>query len=272
MGRSNTLLLLAALALAAPAAAGAAGTEGAADAGTPATAKARASQGGDLQGKPGSDVTGALPSAAKPKAATAKPKKSATGATAALTPIPAPVPFEPSRDLVNWFVERGNVGMPRGNRLVYCHGFECRLRTIIALSDADEKAIANIFASRRGSAAEERDAIDHLVQYWEKRAAPELGGPPDIRGSEPDQANQPGQTDCLDEATNSTTILIYAQQHGLLRYHTVVRPDSRGGFIYAHATAVYREIGGEEWVVDSWMRDSGDPNDIMLKSEWDSKH
>ena len=56
-------------------------------------------------------------------------------------------------------VERGNVGMPRGNRLVYCHGFECRLRTIIALSDADEKAIANIFASRRGSAAEERDAI-----------------------------------------------------------------------------------------------------------------
>ncbi|MBT9292570.1 hypothetical protein [Prosthecodimorpha staleyi] len=263
MGRSNTLLLLAALALATPAAAVAAGTDGAADAGAPASIKVRPATSGD--------VTGALPSAAKPKAA-AKAKRSAAGATAALTPIPAPIPFEPSRDLVNWFVERGNVGMPRGNRLVYCHGFECRLRTIIALSDADEKAIANIFATRRGSAAEERDAIDHLVQYWEQRAAPQLGGPPDIRGSEPDQANQPGQTDCLDEATNSTTILIYAQQHGLLRYHTVVRPDSRGGFIYAHATAVYREIGGEEWVVDSWMRDSGDPNDIMLKSEWDSKH
>lgn len=208
--------------------------------------------------------------AEKPKPV--KPRKKADPVqTASIGPVPEPVPYAPGPHLVSWYQERGGVPLPRGNRLVYCHGFECRLRTTVPLNGQDLKEIEAIFANRRGSAVEERDAIDHLVQWWEKRAAPLLGGPLDIRGSEIYQANQPGQTDCLDEATNSTTVLLQAQQMGLLRYHRVIRPESRGGFFYAHATAVFEEVGGRTWVVDSWMRDSGDPNDVMTLDEWSSK-
>lgn len=234
---------------------------------------------GLLVGAPAHANEVAAPAAQKPPATSAvpptpkavKPARPAKKiAVAALTPAPASVPFKPSQNLLNWYLERssGPVVIPRGDRLVYCHGFDCKLRTTIALTGEDIAALEAIFATRRGSAAEERDGIDHAVQWWEKRAAPLLGGKPDIRGSEIWQSNQPGQTDCLDEATNSTTILIYLQQRGLLRYHHVTRPDSRGGFLYAHATAVFQEIGGKGWVVDSWMRDSGDPNDVMLHSEW----
>lgn len=206
-------------------------------------------------------------------AAPARPKKPRNpSAVAALAPAPAPIPFQPSRGISGWYAERGGLAVPRGDRLVYCHGFECELRTTVALGPQDLAELTAIFATRRGSPAEERDAIDHAVQWWEKRAAPLLGGPPDIRGSEPPQAHKRGQTDCLDEATNSTTILIWLQQKGLLRYHHVARPDSRGGFLYAHATAVFTEIGGEDWVVDSWMRDSGDPNDVMPLKEWAAKY
>ncbi|MBP0645378.1 hypothetical protein J8J17_26655, partial [Mycobacterium tuberculosis] len=77
----------------------------------------------------------------------------------------------------------------------------------------------------------EREGINLAVSWFENRAAPTLGGPPDVRGSDLAHSGQAGQTDCLDEATNSTTLLIYLQEQGLLRYHRVVRPTSRGGLL-----------------------------------------
>lgn len=225
-----------------------------------------------------------VPPAAKPPtvsasapagAPVAAKKKRATAVdpvvTGALTSVPPAISFRPSIELMNWYEERGGVTFPNGDRIVYCHGFGCEFRTAVPIEEADKAALVAIFAKRQDSAKAEREAIDLAVQWWEKKAAPLLGGKLDIRGSEYWQAHQRGQTDCLDEATNSTTILIYLQRQGLLRYHHVVRPDSRGGFFYAHATAVFREKGGEDWVVDSWMRDSGDPNDVMTHAEWISK-
>jgi hypothetical protein len=223
----------------------------------------------------------APPAAAKPPVVSASAPTHAVGTkkgakpvdrvvTGALTSVPPAIAFKPSIDLVNWYEERGGVTFPSGDRIVYCHGFGCEFRTAIPIDDADKAELAAIFAKHQDSAKAEREGIDLAVQWWEKKAAPLLGGKPDIRGSEYWQAHQRGQTDCLDEATNSTTILIYLQRQGLLRYHHVMRPDSRGGFFYAHATAVFHEKGGEDWVVDSWMRDSGDPNDVMTWAEWSS--
>ena len=99
-----------------------------------------------------------------------------------------------------------------------------------------------------------------------------LGGPADKRGSELGDAHKPGQTDCIDEATNTTTLLIYLERKGLLRHHHVRRPESRGAFLYAHATAVMTDKNtGIDWVADSWMRDSGDPIDVMTLEEWFSR-
>ena len=171
----------------------------------------------------------------------------------------------------SWYAER-HARFPDGAVLTYCHGFGCELQTAITLTEADDAALKALFAAEAKTAEGERIAIDHAVSWWEKRAAPLLGGPPDRRGSELKDAHVPGQTDCLDEATNSTTILVYLERKGLLAFHHVERPESRGAFLYAHATAVVRDMAADRpWVVDSWMRDSGDPNDVMPLDEWISK-
>ena len=167
-----------------------------------------------------------------------------------------------------WYHDRG-VALPHGDRPAYCHGFGCEFKTTIPLDGADKALLAAIFAAHAGSAAEEREAVNLADQWWEKKADAVIGAPPDKRGSELGDAHVPGQTDCIDEATNTTSLLLWLEQNGLLRHHHVQRPESRGAFLYAHATAVMtdRETG-VDWIADSWMRDSGDPIDVMTLEKW----
>lgn len=167
-----------------------------------------------------------------------------------------------------WFDERG-AALPHGDRLAYCHGFGCEFKTAIAIGPSERAELAGIFARNAGSPEAERRAVDQADQMWEKLAAPQLGGPPDRRGSELKDAHTLGQTDCLDEATNTTTLLVWLERNGFLKYHHVRRPESRGAFLYAHATAVMTDkTTGIDWVADSWMRDSGDPIDVMPLETW----
>ena len=191
-------------------------------------------------------------------------------ATGSIKPTASARSVEVDPGVVSWYAER-HARFPDGDVLTYCHAYGCELQTAIPITATDLEQLKAIFANAK-TPADERIGIDHAVSWWENRAAPHLGGPPDRRGSEPKDAHVPGQTDCLDEATNSTTILVFLERKGLLQFHHTLRPDSRGGLLYAHATAVFRDtIAGKDWVVDSWMRDSGDPNDVMPLDEWLSK-
>ena len=167
-----------------------------------------------------------------------------------------------------WARERG-IAMPKVDRLPYCHGFGCEFKTAIPLTEADTAYLRKLFETHRASPAEERVAVDLADQWWEKKADGVIGAPPDRRGSELSDAHRPGQTDCIDEATNTTTLLTWLEENGLLRHHTTRRPESRGAFLYAHATAVMTDrSSGVDWVADSWMRDSGDRIDIMPLEKW----
>ena len=67
----------------------------------------------------------------------------------------------------------------------------------------------------------------------------------------------------------TVTLLVYLERKGYLKYHHVRRPESRGAFLYAHATAVMTDKStGVDWIADSWMRDSGDPIDVMPLETW----
>lgn len=170
-----------------------------------------------------------------------------------------------------WYRDRG-AAMPLTNRLAYCHGFGCEFKTAIPFSDGDVATLTALFDHHKASPAEERVAINLADQWWEKKADSVIGAPPDKRGSDLADAHKQGQTDCIDEATNTTTLLLWLERTGLLRHHHVRRPESRGAFLYAHATAVMTDrTTGVDWVADSWMRDSGDPIDVMTLEEWFSR-
>ena len=65
-----------------------------------------------------------------------------------------------------------------------------------------------------------------------------------------------GQLDCVDEATNTTTYMLWMQLHGFLKYHSVAVPQWRG-FPVAHWFAVIRSDQEVEYIVESDFNRTG---------------
>lgn len=182
----------------------------------------------------------------------------------------SPEPYALDPGIAKWYRDRGAT-LPLNDRPVYCHGYGCEFQTPVQIDAAALSTLQRMFAGHQSNAAEERKAISEAVRWWERRASPLTGGPPRQHGSDIGHAHHLGATDCIDEATNSTTILVILEQHGLLKFHTVQRPASRGYIVNAHSTAVIQEKGGTDWVVDMWMHDMGEAPDIMTLTQWYSE-
>jgi hypothetical protein len=80
------------------------------------------------------------------------------------------------------------------------------------------------------------------------------------------------QMDCIDEATNTTSLLLMLAEHGYLMHHSVEEPSARGFFLdgrYPHATAVLAENdSGARWAIDSWPRANAEPPVVQPLAEW----
>ena len=170
----------------------------------------------------------------------------------------------------SWYAQHKSVA-PRGDKVVICHGFGCALRTPVAFSAEDLKALKAILARGAKSPRAERKAIARAVQWQERRVAPTVGSANDKGGFTFDSGVS-GQMDCIDEATNTTSLLLIAERHGYLRYHRVRTPVARGFFLdgrYPHATAVVAEKkGGRTFAIDSWTHDNGELPDVMTLERW----
>lgn len=227
-----------------------------------------------LSGIPGNADTVMTGSLGKPQATSPDSDMPPAKRKHARSPAPVSVvrttPYQLDAGVASWYHERG-ASDPTSNHPVYCHGYGCEFQTAIVIDDAALAALRTIFAGHDKSAADERKAISEAVRWWERRASPLLGGPPRKHGSNIADAHHFGSTDCIDEATNSTTILVVLEAHGLLKYHTVMRPESRGFVFNAHSTAIVHETGGQDWAVDMWMHDMGEAPDIMPETQWMSE-
>ena len=90
----------------------------------------------------------------------------------------------------------------------------------------------------------------------------------------------PTQQDCVDEATNTTSYLLVLQSNGLLKYHTVGIPMTKGDLLKAtlqgdpvkywpHWTAVIQEKKtGQRFAVDSWIYVQGENPAVVEVEKW----
>jgi len=90
----------------------------------------------------------------------------------------------------------------------------------------------------------------------------------------------PTQQDCVDEATNTTSYLVVLQANGLLKYHTVTVPMTKGDLLKAtlqgdpvkywpHWTAVIQEKKtGQRFAVDSWIYANGENPAVVEVEKW----
>ncbi|MEM9224136.1 MAG: hypothetical protein AAGB11_17275 [Pseudomonadota bacterium] len=171
-----------------------------------------------------------------------------------------------------WYSTQDGV-LPNGdNRAFVCHGFGCHYKSVYAFSPGDIATMRRIIG-RPSSPAAERALIQKMISWAEKRVAKTAGSAGDVGGLDMENARKRGQMDCIDEATNTTSYLLIAQENRLLRFHEVASPVARGFFLdgrYPHATAVIRN-GEKTYAVDSWPQANGVPPDVMPLEEWFEK-
>lgn len=161
---------------------------------------------------------------------------------------------------------------PDGLTLGICHAFGCQRQTTVRLTEQDVAALAGIMASGAESPAAERAALAEAVMWMEERVGHEVGSHNDIGGLDMQNAGRPGQMDCLDETTNTTTTMLLLAENGLLQHHTPGYPVARGFFLdgrYPHATAVLQETAtGNDWAIDPWPYANAENVDVMPLEDW----
>jgi len=164
----------------------------------------------------------------------------------------------------------GEITKTEESRLFVCHGFDCSYKTRLDLRAADHAQFAAYFA-KVSSPEAERSAVGKAVQYAEERAASVIGVR-DLPKSDYTQSRVKGHMDCIDESTNTRSLMLYLEKRGLLKHHAVEANRSRGLFVdgrYPHSTAVLREkLSGKKWAVDSWYEPAGGPPDILPFDQW----
>lgn len=167
----------------------------------------------------------------------------------------------------------GEITRASTERIYVCSGYDCSYKTRLDLGATDARRFAAIMRSGRRSPQAERAAVAKAVQYFEKRAA-QVIGVEDRAKSVFGESRHLGQMDCIDESTNTRSLLLYLERRELLRHHEVERNVSRGAFVdgrYPHSTAVIRAPDNARWAVDSWYEPAGGPPDIMLLEKWKTR-
>ncbi|HKY94022.1 MAG TPA: hypothetical protein VJL84_01900 [Kiloniellales bacterium] len=157
---------------------------------------------------------------------------------------------------------------PTPEQFTYCSDHGCEIQHPVSLTAADWAGIVEPLAGPAGDGAAERAAVAEVVGRFERVVGPRTGTANDPAGT--GILAPVGDLDCVDEAVNTTRLLIMLDDAGLLSFHTAGRPIHRAfvGNSRTHMTAVLHEKGGVGWAVDSWFHDSGSPAEVVELSRW----
>lgn len=167
---------------------------------------------------------------------------------------------------------------PRKSTAYVCHAYGCQMQSPVTFGSAELAAItAEMARVRKGkpdTPHEERRAIAYAVGWMERHVGGKIGTDKDRPGMEFNGPGDPTQQDCVDEATNTTSYMMVLQNNGLLKYHTVGRPFSRGNILlgvsnWPHWTGVLWETSNKQkWAVDSWIYANGENPAVIEAERW----
>lgn len=153
--------------------------------------------------------------------------------------------------------------------MTYCSEHGCARRTRLSIKGRVWNRIRSTVRRGRGSPASERRHIAAAMKYLEIAGGKASGSSKDRART---QFNSNGQLDCVDEATNMTTLLVMLHRAKLLRYHTPTAPSVRtrtDGRTWLHYAGTVREKrSGKRYVIDSWFRPNGRAAVVVPQKKW----
>ncbi len=159
---------------------------------------------------------------------------------------------------------------PSPEQFDFCWGGTCAEVVRTGVTQQEWQRVRALFQPPPSDAATERTAIGRAIGVLEGMIGARTGTAEDRAGTFGNSA-WPGQLDCNDEAANSTTYMRLLLADGLLRFHRVLDTTTRGGFLIfgRHSAAVIQEIAsGEQYAVDAWFYDNGQPAVIVPLAAW----
>jgi hypothetical protein len=172
----------------------------------------------------------------------------------------------------DWIFRAEVIREPAPGRFSVCFDHSCRTIVTRSVSNREWQMITAPLQTPASMAADERTAIAHAIALMEQAVGKKTGTTGD-RGGNLAGFGKPGQMDCIDESSNTTTYLKMLQQEDLFRFHEVRDRSTRFGLLAGmpHTSAVIRDIAsGQDYVVDSWFYDNGKLPVIMPLEEWKS--
>jgi hypothetical protein len=170
----------------------------------------------------------------------------------------------------SYFMTVEKITEPTRDRYTVCFDHSCTTVVTDSLTQNEWETATQALRKPAATAAEERLAISRAIAVFEDIVGRHTGTYRD-KGRNLRGFGQPGQLDCIDESTNTTTYLRLLEHGGLLHHHRVLERSTRFGLFVGmpHTTAVIEDTGtGDRYAVDSWFRDNGQPPYIARLDIW----
>jgi hypothetical protein len=163
------------------------------------------------------------------------------------------------------------ISNPTPAKFAYCRDNTCETIKELSFDPQEWAAITGPLSQPAADSATERVQIAETVAVFEQKAGAKAGTTTDIGGTIKGFFH-PGQLDCIDETSNTKTLLGMLANDGLLRWHR--RGDHATRLVILsdgvpHFTAtVVENDSGQIYAVDSWFRDNGSPADVVPLEVW----
>jgi hypothetical protein len=149
-----------------------------------------------------------------------------------------------------------------------CYNYGCAVQAQVTFNFEDLAELDALFADV-DNAALERGSIQLAVGFMNRVAGKQTPIHND-KGGNYDDNGVDGRMDCIDHSRTTTAYLKFMAARGLLHFHRVLEPIRRAPLLVNdHWSARIEEIAsGEQYAVDSWFFDNGEPASIFPLKEW----
>lgn len=160
----------------------------------------------------------------------------------------------------------GWTGARAGEQVMICYNYGCVAQSTVSFSEEQLERVQRTLA-RSPDPFTERVAIAWAVGRMYFLAGQQAPVWRD-RGGNYDDDGVDGRMDCIDHAANTSTWLAIFERRGWLKFHTVLPPVDRGIFAVHRGARIQERPGKEEFIVDSWFFDNGDPAAVFTLADW----
>ena len=154
------------------------------------------------------------------------------------------------------------------HEVAICYNYDCAVQAQVKIDAQDFIQLKRLFIGLR-NAPMERESINLAVGYMGMIAGAQTPVFNDKAGNDNEDGVN-GRMDCIDHSRTTSAYLRFIDARGWLRFHRVLEPIRRAPLLLNdHWSARIEEIAnGEQFAVDSWFFDNGEPAVIFPLQQW----